>query len=600
MVAETESLDTSQKILLVEDDAVVALTESRLLEDNGYSVIVAHGGEKAVEAADYENIDLVLMDIDLGDDSMDGTEAARKILDRKELPILFLTNHTEKAFVDRVKKITGYGYVLKNAGEFVLLESINTALKLFEYRKLEMKLRENEEKYRAIFENSPLGLFRSTPEGRFLEVNPALAEMLGYPDPESVIRNVYSIAEQIYIRPEERKVIVSKQLESLGMDHFVNRYRRRDGTEFVANLYLKTIRDESGTPLYFEGIVEDITDQIEQEEELRKKTLYLSYLYENTPALLYSFQPGTGSIHISPQVQGVLGFLPDELTEKPMLWHDSIHLEDIAAVDRAIERCIKGEILDVTYRIKDRNGSWHWFQDRANSRIGNDGIVILDGIAFDITEKKKMEEALKSALEVKDFLMKELNHRIKNNLTMIDALINLKNSSLNGAVDLSDLSRQINTIKMMHEMIYQTGETDEVWINQYLRQLLDYIFSMSPSGMVDLSIEVPEIRCTAKTALPIGLLVNEMATNAVKHGFEPEGINGFTVQLSRSSREPEFILSVTNSGKPFPPDLTMDNPDTLGLQLINALTEQLEGTVELLHSPRTGFRVRFPVPEGLD
>jgi PAS domain S-box-containing protein len=327
--------------------------------------------------------------------------------------------------------------------------------------------------------------------------------------------------------------------------------------------------------------------------------MYLSYVWENTPALFYSFKPGTGATHISPQIQDILGFLPDEVTETPMLWHDSIHPEDIADVDSAIERCCNGETLDVTYRIKDRKGGWHWFQDRANSRKGNDGTVILDGVAFDITEKKKMEEALKSALEVKDFLMKELNHRIKNNLAMIDALINLKNSSLGGAVDLSDLSRQINAIKMMHEMIFQTGETDEVLLRQYLRQLLDYVFSTSPSGIVNLSVEVPEIRCPAKTALPIGLLVNEMATNAVKHGFKADGANSFSVHLYRADRDSSFILSVTNSGEPFPPELSLENPGTLGLQLINALTDQLEGTVELIRNPRTGFKVTFPVPDGI-
>ena len=135
-------------------------------------------------------------------------------------------------------------------------------------RKLaERALRDSEEKYRTIFENAPLGLFRSTPEGRFIEVNPALAEMLGYDSPEAVLREVHSIAEQVYVRGEDRQAVVEKQLGAGGMTQHLNHYRRRDGTEFIANLYLKVHRDDAGRPIYLEGIIEDITARQRAEEE---------------------------------------------------------------------------------------------------------------------------------------------------------------------------------------------------------------------------------------------------------------------------------------------------------------------------------------------
>jgi CheY-like chemotaxis protein len=116
----------------VEDQALIALSEKETLESHGFSVTAVYRGEDAVQQVESDPaIDLVLMDIDLGD-GIDGTEAAQQILEIRELPIVFLTSHREKEYVERMKQITSYGYVLKNAGQFVLIQSIETAFNLFE------------------------------------------------------------------------------------------------------------------------------------------------------------------------------------------------------------------------------------------------------------------------------------------------------------------------------------------------------------------------------------------------------------------------------------------------------------------------------------
>lgn len=121
-----------RRILLVEDEALIALSEKRTIEKHGFDVLVAHSGEEAVERAlGAPGFDLVLMDIDLGS-GIDGAEAAEMILSQTRVPIVFLTSHTERQYVDRVRDITSYGYVVKNSGEFVLIESIRMALKLEE------------------------------------------------------------------------------------------------------------------------------------------------------------------------------------------------------------------------------------------------------------------------------------------------------------------------------------------------------------------------------------------------------------------------------------------------------------------------------------
>ena len=148
-------------ILLVEDEALIAMNEASMLTKRGYAVLTAYNAEKAVQTVEQNGVDLILMDIDLGVGKADGTRAAERILEKHDLPIVFLTSHAEEEYVEKVKKITGYGYVLKNTGEFVLIESINMAFNLFEAnqktkndllekKKAEAALKEGKEKIKFL------------------------------------------------------------------------------------------------------------------------------------------------------------------------------------------------------------------------------------------------------------------------------------------------------------------------------------------------------------------------------------------------------------------------------------------------------------------
>jgi CheY-like chemotaxis protein len=133
--SNTAGREQNQKlILLVEDEALIAMAETATLERHGYAVRTVANGEAAVSEGAREDVGLILMDIDLGAGAMDGTQAAQRILEQREVPIVFLTSHNEREMVERVRGITRYGYVLKNSGEFVLIQSIETAFELFEAR----------------------------------------------------------------------------------------------------------------------------------------------------------------------------------------------------------------------------------------------------------------------------------------------------------------------------------------------------------------------------------------------------------------------------------------------------------------------------------
>lgn len=166
-------------ILLVEDDAITALSEKLMLERYGYNVATAISGAKAIDTAVNNDIDLVLMDIDLGG-VIDGHKAAREILARKNIPILFLTAHVEKEVVEKVREVTRYGYALKTTGEYVLMSSIEMVFDLFEAHE---KTRESEENHRLLVEEINDIIFSLDEKGVYSYISPRIKEYADY-DPE--------------------------------------------------------------------------------------------------------------------------------------------------------------------------------------------------------------------------------------------------------------------------------------------------------------------------------------------------------------------------------------------------------------------------------
>ncbi|MCB1174098.1 MAG: response regulator [Leptospiraceae bacterium] len=166
----------SRTILLVEDEPSTALLVSRILQNAHFRVMLAATGEEAIQKALGETmIHLILSDIDLGP-GMDGPEAMRQILQHKEIPVIFHTSHSEKMYVDRVRQITRYGYVIKNSGTFVLLNSIATAFELFEANQ---KLKQSEARLQQIADKSSAWLWETDEKGRFLYSNTVAEKLIG-------------------------------------------------------------------------------------------------------------------------------------------------------------------------------------------------------------------------------------------------------------------------------------------------------------------------------------------------------------------------------------------------------------------------------------
>ena len=272
----------TKTILLVEDNPVIALSESAIIEHFGYHVLTAHTGENAVQIITGNSaVDLILMDIDLGA-GIDGPEAARQILEKHNLPVVFLTGHSERAYVDRVREITRYGYVLKNSGDFVLRSSIEMAFELFDAREKSSEKERDLRKTQSLtrigswFWNLNLSRLTISDElYRILGINKetagdSLADLIvGSIHPDDVDRVNRSISS--FIRKKKLEPI---ECRIVGPESEVR-------TVIVVPDVLHL--DELEVPQTLSGYVQDISDRKQIEQELLKQNKLMTTILENSP-----------------------------------------------------------------------------------------------------------------------------------------------------------------------------------------------------------------------------------------------------------------------------------------------------------------------------
>ncbi|NBB91071.1 MAG: PAS domain-containing protein, partial [Spirochaetes bacterium] len=283
-------------------------------------------------------------------------------------------------------------------------------------------------------------------------------------------------------------------------------------------------------------------------------------------------------------------------------WQEFTHPEDLARSEELLRAHFAGEseYYDCEVRMRHADGRWVWVRDRGKvAEWTDDGRPhVVFGTHEDITERKNLEEEREKALEERTALMRELTHRTKNNLMMVSSLIELKDQALADRADLADLRNQVNAIRVVHEKLHQSPETiTHIDFREYAQELLSTVFSFSPEAGVRLEIDAPDISLPTRAAVTLGLIMNELATNAVKYGFRGADAAVFRLQSSIDDSGPEMTLRVSNTGTPIGPEIDFDTPHGLGLQLVQAMVGQLQGSIRLEREPVTTFTITVPLSE---
>ena len=217
----------------------------------------------------------------------------------------------------------------------------------------------------------------------------------------------------------------------------------------------------------------------------------------------------------------------------------------------------------------------------------------------EIDERKRVEEKITSSLKDKEVLLKETHHRVKNNLQIISSLLNLQCRSIQDQQTFAifkESQNRIETMALIHEQLYQSKELSEIDFAKYINSLASNLFSTYAvsAGTIALQINIHNVFLDIHTAILCGLLINELVSNSLKYAFPTDNKNEICIEMCLH-KEHSYTLTVRDNGVGFPKNLVFQNTKSIGLQLVNALTEQLEGSIELNNNIGTEFKITFTI-----
>ena len=454
-----------------------------------------------------------------------------------------------------------------------------------ERNQAEEALRKSEEKNSAILHALPDLMFIQDSAGTYLDYYSSNKEDL-YVQPEQIIgqkmQNILPQEISQHLFPLIEKTLSTKEVQIGEYEITISGEKRAYEARFSPF-------DENNVI----SIMRDITEQMQAEKALKKEQHYFQSILNALPDTVYFKDKNHRFIRVNrtkvkevnSTYEDIIGktdfdFFPEKLAQKCL------------ADDEYVLNTGKSIIHKEEEIVSDKNRKVVLFS-KFPLKDESENIIGTMGISSNISELKETEIKLQEALKEKDFLMKELNHRIKNNLFMVSSLISLKDSETE--IDLSDIQHQIEAISLIHEKLYKTENVTDINCRDYFDDLLNSIFTSFTTRQVRVEKDIEDIYVSTKTAMSLGLIVNEIATNAIKYGFTDKEEAVFTIEMKKEKENNQYKLTLSNTGNPFPEDIDIKSTNTLGLRLINALIAQLDGTIELQKKPKPVFTIRFPL-----
>jgi len=232
--------------------------------------------------------------------------------------------------------------------------------------------------------------------------------------------------------------------------------------------------------------------------------------------------------------------------------------------------------------------------------IGMENAHLYEQTQRELVERRQAQERLQASLQEKEVLLKEIHHRVKNNLQVISSLLDMQSLSIQSpeaGEALEDSQHRVRTMAFVHERLYQSEDLASVDVREYLESLAGYLLAAyeRSTDRIHLNLQIEDVCLDLDTAIASGLIVNELVSNALKHAFPAtrEGDGEIGLKLA-SLDDGRFELQVRDNGVGFPPDLDPVGTQSLGLRLVNMLTQQLQGTLNLSRDVGTAFTITFP------
>jgi PAS domain S-box-containing protein len=403
------------------------------------------------------------------------------------------------------------------------------------------------------------------------------------------------------LHPEDRQTILDAQERILeGHETLLTLDYRSNpalGSLRYFNGILHCERDKEGKPLLLAGTVQDVTERKRAEIALRESEEKWRTVVETVPDTITMLdRQGTilfvNRVPRSLELSRVIGtcafdYLPED-------YHAPLR----AAIDRLFRDGTPYE-MEIPTNLQGEDG--RFFVTRGQPLRRGEEVVAALNVAIDITKRKQQEESIRASLREKEALLKEIHHRVKNNLQIISSLLALQADRIADPALLAAFRESRDRVRAMaiiHQDLYRSGDLGHIDLSQHVQSLCSNLFRSYgvDADRIQLEPRIGEVRLDLERAVPCGLLLNELVSNALKHAFT-DGRRGRIRVSMDAGPNGEYTLLVGDDGVGLPPNLDVTRASSLGLQLIDMLTRQLGGRLSVDRDGGTAFRITFPVQD---
>lgn len=341
------------------------------------------------------------------------------------------------------------------------------------------------------------------------------------------------------------------------------------------------------------------------EEALTRSEERYRALYDENPSMFFTVSPKGTILSVNRFGAVQLGYAEEELIGSPM--QTIVYQEDISQVLFFLNQCTAnpGQVSQWEFRKVRKDGSVIWVKEVARAIESPEHPPVIFIVCEDITKRKNSEDTLRTTLEEKEVLLKEIHHRVKNNLQVVSSLLYLQGKSIQDKVAaqmLQESQERIQAMTLLHEHAYEAKHLGTIGFSRYAKRLVMVLQDSYESSLANLQVtfNIEELAFDLDTAMPCGLILNELVTNALKHAFPKRWMetvdsihsNKLAIELYQDVEE-QIVICVRDNGTGFPADIDFRSTSTLGMRLVCTLTKQLQGTIHLERENGTAFIVRF-------
>ncbi|UNU26932.1 PAS domain S-box protein [Microcoleus vaginatus] len=465
-------------------------------------------------------------------------------------------------------------------------------------KKTEAALKESEERFRQLAENieSVFWMVNVQPQ-EIIYISPGYEKIWGRSSADVYAKGRF-FADSLH--PEDRERVIAnltRQIES--EDEIEYRIVRPDGQIRWIRDRAFPIKNQAGQVYRIVGIAEDISEGKQAEKTIRESEERFRQLAENIQDSVWLMSAEfTDLLYLSPAYEQIWGRSREELYADPLKMMEWVHPEDKHLLEEAMGRVLQGESTNTEYRVFLPDGTIRWVCDRAFPIYDESGnIYRIAGIAEDISDRKFTEARIQAALREKEVLIKEIHHRVKNNMQVISSLLQLQAQYIEDEATLTlfeESQTRIHSMALIHEQLYQSEHLDRIDIPPYVENLVANLYQSFGCGntAIQFNLNVDPIYLNIETAIPCGLIINELVSNSLKYAFTQSLIGEINIELNEINFQ-QFRLIIKDNGSGFPPGFDVENTETLGLRLVRMLAYQLEGTIAIDSQHGTCYTLIF-------